>query len=61
MKTDLEKHISKGANDTHFPLTPQRVVSNLLYESFSMSFGTLHENWNLMLKIGLTSALMETS
>jgi len=29
MKVDLEKHIGKGANDIHFPLTPQHVVFDL--------------------------------
>ncbi|CAM6019689.1 unnamed protein product [Sphagnum balticum] len=29
VKADLEEHIGKGANDTRFPLTPQRVVSDL--------------------------------
>jgi len=26
MKVDLEKHIGKGANGIHFPLTPQHVM-----------------------------------
>jgi hypothetical protein len=61
VKIDLEEHINKGADDTHFPLTPQRVVSDLLYGSFPMGLGTLHETWNLMLKIKLTSIVMEAS
>jgi hypothetical protein len=61
VKADLEEHIGKGANDTRFPLTPQRVVSDLRYGSFSMSLGTLHETWNLMLKIGSASVVMEAS
>ncbi len=56
---DLEEHIGKGANDTCFPLTPQRVMFNFQYGSFSMSLGTLHETWNLMLKIILTLLVME--
>ncbi len=61
VKVNLEEHISKGVNDTRFLLTPQRVVSNFRYGSFSMNFGTLHETWNLMLKIISTSVVMETS
>jgi len=61
VKADLEEDIGKRANDTHFPLTPQRVVSNLQYGSFSMSLGTLHETWNSMLKIILKSIVMEAS
>jgi hypothetical protein len=60
VKVDLEEHIAKGANDTCFPLTPQHVVSDLLYGSFSMNLETLHETWNLMLKIKSTSVVMET-
>jgi hypothetical protein len=55
VKANLEKHIGKGANGIHFPLTPQHVMFILRYGSFSMSFATLQATWNLMNWINIRS------